>query len=397
MGRFNRKLRSVQIEEEKRERKKKQMTAFAILLAIVLVAAVGIALLRRREKTYDTYEILHTDEISMDSSVRYIAYGGGYLCYGRDGAQAYDINGRQLWNVSYNLKNPMAAVCEPYTAIADKGSSTLYIVDNAGTVSKYELSAKIAAICTAAQGVTAVMTTGSAEDHIYLYEPGSANYLVDIMTVTKSNGFPVTMALSPDGRKLVTSYLSLDKDQMESWVTFYNFGDVGQNYIDNMVGSYSFQSLVPEVSFVTNNIVMICRDDGLVLYRMTETPKVLLTEEYTTKIRSVFYSSDYTGIVLKAETAGTEDSLLLYRNDKAKKVLEMPMKIEYSSIYTSGSDIVCYNGRGMTILNASGKIKFQTEFEKNVNQIFRVDDNTRYLLIGDQTAETIQLKQKEKE
>ena len=53
----------------------------------------------------------------------------------------------------------------------------------------------------------------------------------------------VAMALSQDGRKLVTSYLSLGNGKLESWVTFYNFGDVGQNYVDNMVGSYSFEGI----------------------------------------------------------------------------------------------------------------------------------------------------------
>lgn len=396
MKKFNRKLRSAQLEEEGRKRKKSRMLVLIIVLILIL-AAVLIALFnRKKDKTYNTYEVLHTEEISMDSSVRYISYDGGYIRYDRDGAQAYDAGGNQRWNISYELKNPIVSVCAPYTAIADKGSGEFYIVDNKGTVSKYELSEKIAEICTASQGVTAVMTTGSTEDHIYLYEPNSTKQLVDIKTVTKSNGFPVAMALSQDGRKLVTSYLSLDGDELQSWVTFYNFGEVGQNYVDNMVGSYSFAALIPEVAFVTNNIAMVCRDDGLVLYRMTEIPKVLLTEDFTSEIRSIFYSSDYTGLILKAEAGKTEDRLVLYHNEKARKVLDMPMSIEYSGIYTSGQDIVCFSGLDMTILNVAGKVKFQTSFTKNVKQIFRVDDNTKYLIIGDQMAETIQLKQKEK-
>lgn len=396
MEKFDRKLRSAQAETEKK--KSSKVLGIALLFSLLLIIVIVIIVLgQQKNKVYDSYDVLHKEEISMDSSVRYAAYDGGYIRYDRDGAQAFGADGHQQWNISYELKNPILNSCIPYTAIADKGGSEFYIVDNRGTVSKYNISEKISSICTASQGVTAVMTTGSEEDHIYLYEPNNTSFLVDIKTTTKNNGFPVTMALSQDGRKLVTSYLSLDGSALQSWVTFYNFGEVGQNYVDNMVGSYSFPALIPEVAFVTNNIAMICRDDGLVFYRMTEIPKVLMTEDFTTKIKSVFYSSSYTGIILEAGEARAQDELFLYRNEQAKKVLDIPIKLDYTGIYTAGQDIVCFGGLDMTVLNISGKVKFQMSFEKNINQVFRVDDNTKYLLIGDQTAETIQLKQKGKE
>ena len=37
-----------------------------------------------------------------------------YITYDRDGVRAFTASGEQLWNASYNLKNPIIAVCEPY-------------------------------------------------------------------------------------------------------------------------------------------------------------------------------------------------------------------------------------------------------------------------------------------
>ena len=391
---FDRKLRSVQLDEEK-EKKKKARNKGILITVILLVAAASITVLifagRIWQKPYDTYGIVSSQELTTDSSVRYAAYGQGYIIYDRDGVRAFTEGGEQLWNASYNLKNPIIAVCEPFTAVADKGAGQFYIIDNKGTTNTFSISGKIADVAVAVQGVTAVLATEKDRDHIYLFEPSKREQLVDIMIMTKQNGFPMAIALSQDGKKLVTSYLSTEGGALKSWVTFYNFGDVGQNFVDQMVGSYAFDAIVPEVAFLTNEMVIVGGDNCISLYRMTEVPKVRMNETFDMQIKSIFYSSTYTGVVLKGKT-GEQDKLFLYNNNKAKKVLEIDFTYEYNNIYTQQEDIVLYGGQEMTILRTNGKLKFHTTFSKNVKYVFGIDNKEKYLVIGDQAAELIQLK-----
>ncbi|MDE7327427.1 MAG: hypothetical protein K2N63_14345 [Lachnospiraceae bacterium] len=391
MKQFDRRLRPTGNGNKKDKRKLGLLLGFAVAALGIL----GIILFGRgRNKAYDSYEILNQAELGEDRTIRYQAYDGGYISYGRDGAAAFNAQGGQRWNIAYTMKNPVVAVCSTYAVVADRGGKQFYIVDGQGTSSHFELAEKIAVVSIASQGVTAVMATGDERDHIYLYEPGSQGVLVDIMTVTKNNGFPLAIALSQDGRKLVTSYVSFDGGTCLSWVTFYNFGEVGQNYVDNMVGSYSFEELVPELAFVTNDTAMVCRESGVVFYRITEVPKVMAKEDFTESIQSVFYSKTHTGLVLGA-ARDSGGRLVMYRNDGGKKVLDMEFSSGYRGIYTSGEDIVCYDSGEMTIYNLSGKQKFHCETEKNINAVFRVDDETRYILIGNETADTIRLKREE--
>lgn len=392
MKQFDRRLRS-KAEAAKLNRKRYLISVLAVVCLLVIAGIIFFG--RKKEKVYNTYETVDTVPLSTDSSVRYCAYNGGYISYGRDGAAAFDARGEQRWNVAYVMKNPIVSVCSGYAVLADKGGSQFCIVDGNGTASRFELTEKIASVKIASQGVTAVMATGEERDHIYLYEPDSSGALVDIMTVTKNNGFPLALALSQDGRKLVTSYVSIESGSCVSWVTFYNFGEVGQNYVDNMVGSYSFDDLVPEVAFVTNDTAMICREGGIVFYRVTEVPKALAKEDFTQRIRSVFYSSDYTGVVLEKASDSGEKQLVMYQNARGKKVLDMDFVGEYKGIYTSGKDIVCYDSGRLTIYNIEGKQKLRMDIEKNINAVFPVDDSTRYILIGNETADIIQLKQTE--
>lgn len=391
MKQFDRRLRSS--EQDAGRGPKRYIVPVAVFL-VLLVAVVILFFRRSGDKVYNAYETLKTVPLSADSSVRFCAYDSGFISYGRDGAAAFGAGGEQRWNISYVMKNPIVSVCGTYAVVADKGGTQFYIVDGVGTASRFELTDKVAAVEVASQGVAAVMTTGVAEDHIYLYGPGSQQELIDIMTVTKNNGFPLALSLSQDGRKLVTSYVAIEGGSCISWITFYNFGEVGQNYVDNMVGSYSFEELVPEVEFVTNDIAMICGEGTIVFYRVTEVPKALQKEDFTQRVHSVFHSADYTGVVLeKAEGGGNE--LVMYQNSKGERALRMDFPGDYKGIYTSGEDIVCYSNGRMAVYNMKGKEKFHAEITKNVNAVFRVDDNIRYILVGDDTADIIRLQQLE--
>ncbi len=395
MEKFDRKLRKTQIQEEEQKARKKKGIIILILLLIVLCAIVLLFLLRKEETVYGDYEVLRTTEL-VGGTAEYLAYDGGYVRYNRDGAQAYYADGTQRWNVAYNLKYPVADVCEGYVAVADKGNTSFYIIDPTGVASSFETTEKIALVRVAAQGVTAVMTTAAEEDHIYLYQPASKDMLVDIKTQTATNGFPISMAISPDGKKLVTSYISMEADKQQSWVTFYNFGEVGQNYVDNMVGSYSFEALVPLVHFASKETVVVVRDNGFEIYQMTEVPKVRYTENFATKIRSVFTGEKYTGFVLEKNAVQGQERLILYKNQTTRKMLDLPLNAEYNRVYTVGEEIVLYGGLNCTVMRANGTIKFQKSFSKNVNYMFSTDDEEKYILIGDWTEELIRLKALEK-
>ena len=88
-------------------------------------------------------------------------------------------------------------------------------------------------------------------------------------------------------------------------------------------------------------------------------------------------------------------TLAQYVETQGKKVLGMELGASYEGIYTSGEDIVCYDSGQLTIYNIKGKKKFEAGIAKNVRAVFRVDDGTKYILIGDETADIIRLQQSE--
>ena len=395
MKRFNRKLRAAQ-EDTDGEKKKSRIIFLSICAVVMIGAGIMFAFFYIRPVCFDTYEVVYSVDTSLDSGVRYAACNGGYLTYDCDGVKAVSAEGTQLWNAAYNYKNPIISTCGPYTAVADKGNNEFCVVDKNSSVSHYNVTGKISDISVASQGVTAVLVTESEQDHVYLYDFSGKTILVDIMTKTKMSGFPVKIALSPDGRKLVTSYLAFENGDICSWVTFYNFGDVGQNQVDNMVGSYSFAAVVPEVRFLTNDRVLVCRDNGIEMFEMTEIPKTLVTEDFSDEIKSVFSDAETTGVVIMSEKQEDRDRILLYDNRTGKKIGSIALDCAHGSIGISGADIICSEGTDLTILDKSGRVKFHGVFSQNLRRVFPTNKSAKYILVGNQSTDTIELKRTKK-
>ena len=87
----------------------------------------------------------------------------------------------------------------------------------------------------------------------------------------EQSGYPLDIAVSSDGTKLVVSYVALDGTSVKNSVGFYNFSKVGQNSVDRLVGGTEFgDTIVPKVEFVNNNVVCAYGDDKLVIYNNTQ-------------------------------------------------------------------------------------------------------------------------------
>ena len=79
--------------------------------------------------------------------------------------------------------------------------------------------------------------------------------------------------MSDDGQRLVTTYISISKGLIQSKITFYNFGMVGQNYEDKIVAGFDYgQTLVSKVEFINKDTVCIFEMISLVSIQWKRSP-----------------------------------------------------------------------------------------------------------------------------
>ncbi|QHQ60206.1 hypothetical protein Ana3638_04975 [Anaerocolumna sedimenticola] len=392
------------IELEKRDlrsyelRKRKHKQIVTIITIVSVIAGIGFIIFAANlilHKNYTSYQVIHKTKRSDSSSAKYDSYGTGVLRYSRDGAMAMDGAGNLLWNGTFEMKDPIADVCDKYVVISDRGYKSLEVFNGEGGMTTINVPDPIIKSEIANQGVVAVLMDGDDVNYIKIYSEDGEE-LVSTRTINEKDGFPIDLSLSNDGRKLVTSYLSISSGKVQNKVTFYNFGGVGQNYVDNVVGGFDYgQTIIPNIEFINNNTVCTFGDDRFSLYSMNQTPKVVYEETFKSEIKSIFHSDKYVGFVL--DNGDKEDKYLILLYDlKGNVILDKAINYNYDNIYVSGDEVILYSNLEWTILHNDGEEKFHYTFDSDISYILPVNNIDSYIIIDNQYIEEVKLSEAKK-
>lgn len=367
--------------------------ALAVLLSTGLIMGYQYY---RRNLVYTGYDVLAVSELTETSGGEYKAYGDYILRYSMDGISCMDKNGALVWGQAYEIKNPCVRICGDYVAVAALRGNEVYIFNKSGYQGELKTQYPIHEICVAGQGVVAVLMEDNGENYIKMYDV-SGTELVVMKTVLEGEGYPFAIALSEDGRKLAVSFLNIADNMMKNTVEFYNFSEVGQNYVEQLVGTYidEFEdSLVPDIKFVNNDTVCAFADNQLVLFKMKEIPELLAQIPIEEKVHAVFYDKQYIGLITEDAEDGVQQQLQVYRVKDGSVVAGITGKKldrEYRHAFFTEDSLVLYNQYDCEIVTIDGKEKFNCSFEKGV-LLLKAISGTHYNMITSSSLSEIRLK-----
>lgn len=364
-------------------------------IGIVLIAVIFLAGIHFYEKsrTYTGYDVLTLTELTESGNMTYLAYGDYILRYSMDGISCLDKNGVLIWGQAYEIKNPIIDICKDYVAVAAQKENEIYLFNRSGSQGTITTEYPIISISVASQGVVAAVMEGNGMNHIKLYAK-EGKELVGMRTFLEGNGYPMAIDLSEDGRKMAVSLIDIVENELENSLVFYNFSEVGQNYIEQLVGGYSKGELgdvlIPQVTFLNNTTVCAFADSRLIFFRMREIPERIMTVEVEKEIHSVFYNEEYVGIVLNDTTAGGWYLLQIY-DISGNLVRELPLEQDYKNISFAQNQVILYNDNSVCIYSLDGNKKFEYTFEKNII-LFKQITGFRYVWVNSSAINDIRLK-----
>lgn len=377
------------LEEKTKGKVKKEsiLRALRILLILALIVG-GIGWLQyTRVREFKYYE--PQTELSLYSNlVGYKSGNNRLFVYSNDGAKALDSSGEAIWEISYQLDNPDVVYCENVASVADIGGTSVYVVAENGIPYNYQVLYPIVKHEVAKQGVTAVLLDNGTEDFIQLYDI-NGTLRVDINTKTKTDGIPIDIALSSDGKKLVTLYVTFQGNSMICKATFYNADEVGKNHINNIVGQKKFADnvLAYGVQFLNEDTLCILLENGFALYRMTEVPELICEKTLTNTPEQIICVDS--GFYVVEETSDKQKNLVFYdANGKEKQTWkDIP---EYESITATSEEVVFFSPQRVTVYRVNGSLKFSTAFTRSLEAVFSAGGN-RYFLVDTGKVQTIKL------
>lgn len=369
-----------------------------IIKIILVIAVVGVALfeawqiwMRNYFGTCEGYEIVSEQKLVADNASFYNAHDILSMTT-INGAKAFDKNGDRKWEVAFGLENPTIVSCKDVSAIADVGGTVVYVISADGIPHKLDVNFPIVKADVAQQGVTAVLMNDGDMDIIQVYDI-EGKLRVEIGTKTKDEGFPVDIALSDDGKKLVTAYVSFKGDELISKATFYNADDVGKNFIENIVGQRTFEGrLVCDVDFLGNDTVGILLDDGFVLYDMKEIPEFVIDKKFEHEIVDLCMFD--TGVC--AVTKNSNEKTLHFFNTDGKEEKTVENLPAYEKIRASNDEAILYSPQSVRIYRKNGTLKFSCMLDGTLEDVY-FGGKDRYFFVDSGSVKAIKIVSKVKE
>ena len=383
---------NVEEMEEKIRRHRRRIAIWVIVLFLLVLFSIGGAGIYFQLKEYTDYEVV-TEILRSDSeATRYETFAGNILRYNNDGAFYADMSDNLIWNQAYEMQNPMADTCEDYAVVADKQGTQIYIMNTIGVQGQIETNKPIEAVCVANQGIVAILTQEEGTSYLELYNRTGENIASGEIHMENS-GYPLDIALSNDANKLAVSILDISKGKARTTVAFYNFGSVGQNEIDNIVGSYTYgDTIIPEIDFITNDTLIAFGDTRVVLFEGTQKPEETWKLELENEIKSIFYDKEYFGLVFDKGDAEDGHFMEIY-DTNGKLRMEKDFKMSYRQIeFLSNHQVCIMDDTACEIYSLRGVKKFAYTFDMPIHKVLSGKLGWNYTFILDGAMEEVKLK-----
>lgn len=388
-------LRAVEIDREdlnKKLRAHRRKVAVLVLFVLFLLAAAAIVTyIYYENKIYSGYDIISSIERSDTSASEFTEFQGKLLRCTNDGAVYTDLSGNLIWNQTYEMDHPTVETCGNYVAIYEPNGTQLYILDTVNLQGSIHTTMPIQKVSIAAQGTTAILMENEGTSYLQLFDK-TGEQLASGELHVQNSGYPLDIALSENGEKLAVSMLDINDGNVKTVIAFYNFGTVGQNSIDKIVGSYTYADMViPQIRYLSEDTMVAFGDNRVILFTGAQKPAEAKSIELKDELKSIFYDETHFGLIYDA--AGGKNHRLVYYDLSGKQIMDITFDSDYTDVEILANGELCILGENSCeIFNSRGIRKFQYDFQEHLYRVLSGRMQTDYTFILEGETQKVKLR-----
>ncbi len=363
---------------------------YRTLLIVAAIAIVCVILYQNdQNREYTGYEVTSFSPRDAIPGTVHKRLGHSILVYSKDGAHGIDASGQKLWDVTFELQDPRAAVSGGCGVLYDENGRSLYLVGEREVLGQINTTLPIRGAAIAENGIVAALELDGETTWINLYNP-QGEQLVGFKTSMSVSGYPLAIALSPKATLFAVSFLYADRGEFKTSVSFYNFGSVGQNFADRYVAGYDYVGqVVPVVGFLNDETAYAVSDSRLMFYAGKEIPvsqaEVFLQE----RVLSAYAGEGLVNLVFGDSTGKARYRVDTYELSGALRC-SFPLDLDYTDIATGDGSVMAYNSTECEVWSLSGIHKLSTAFNGPV-MLAIPGGGYRYTLVTSRGIENIRL------
>lgn len=384
----------------KKAHKKVWKKRFLILfLVLLLLSAAAFGAYRYyRDHQYTDYTIGWERELEHGAAgfTGYINFGNNIIKYTKDGASYIDVNGKDVWIQSYEMKSPIASVNGDFAVIADQQGNSIYIFDKNGCQGIATTLRPIIKASISAKGVVAAILEDQKVNYINMFKKDGSVLDIEIKGLLGGGvGYPLDISMSPDGTKLISSFMYIKNGMLKSRVAFYDFSEIGKNTPTRLVGGFHDlyeSSMIPRVRFLDDTYSCAFADDSISFFssRNAVSPELLVHIPIEEEIKSVFYSSQYAGVIVENPTGEYDYRMDVYKANGDKKFSEY-FSYDYQYADIDGETIFLYNEDSCRVYNTWGNLKYEGSFDTPIAKVTCGSLPNSMIVTGPQDIKEIKL------
>jgi len=334
--------------------------------------------------------------VSDSSFVKFAMFGDNMIKYTKDGASYIDASGKTIWTQSYEMKTPIININGDYAVIADQQGNEMYICSKEGCTGTAKTQLPITKAAVSARGVAAAVVEDSTASYIFYFKKDGESLGINIKMLLSGDGYPVDIALSPDGKQIVMSVMYMKNGALKNKVAFYDFSEIGKNVNNRFIAAFEEEfddKMVGRIRYLNDQTVCAFSDKGLTFISVknvipdTNVTFVPVDEE----IQSICYSDKYAAVVVDS-TSGSPYRLDVYNTD-GKKVTSIDFDYAYTGVLIDGDRLILYNEESCREYNLDGHEKFNGQFDFSVSLVRAGKNRTNSLITaGSEVMKEIKLR-----
>lgn len=299
------------------------------------------------------------------------------------GIKRMDLQRNIIWDYPYTATYPIMKVQYPYIAVGDlEGNYTCVLNENGFA---YDVITKNQLLYFTLNENGFLLTVEQKDtSHILTLYNGEGTKIMERITNFKTDGYPISAALSPDGQKLAAIYIDTNTPIIQSKIIFFHFGTEGQSYIDRIIGSNHYDNVVlGKVSFTQNNSVITIGDHAVHIFSFDHKPEEIWQKEYDETITNAAIDpSGYFPIVLDETKMIFYDQkgndLFTYESDKKIRYIQA---LNHSLVLGADRQYICFDYKN--------HLKWKYNGVMDILNMIPFDNSNKILLVGRDSVEIL--------
>ncbi|MBO7514060.1 MAG: hypothetical protein J6T47_00330 [Lachnospiraceae bacterium] len=365
----------------------------ALILIVVILVYVGIRLTLKYNDIV-MVDSKSTGEMGVFTS---LPYADGVIKYNNDGMSYFDRDGMQKWTKTYEMRKPKPSVCGDYIVMADIGYNNLVICNRDGFQGSAYSPLPISTVSISREGRVAAVVEDDMANRILFFDKTGAKSDSNFQTLMNKTGYPMSAALSPDGKMLMVSYVYMEQGMMNNKLIFYDFHDsqVGANQTVGGFQKYG-DTLFARVAFLEDNKRAVAFGDGRIVFFTLKNrvkPEETADVKISDTIERVFYDEEGVYVVTSQPENNSWLVTCYAKDGTARYAYRSTFLPDYvgmknGCLYFHDSSTLVVYGKVLGKM----KLRFHGNFKANVRTVVNLGKDNSFLILTDTQLMRVKLK-----